>query len=306
VEIRINEQPMDITLDEEKTLGDVVEGISSWLGDSGFSISAIEYDGHVIIPDEAPHWQETDLGNIGTLNLTVLSPAEKYAQDLHTVHQFTRLLHKALAGGNTEILDQLKQEAPYVVDNIDELLGQKASGYGKQLAALLEAAGVNSGSLTTRVQDLLTYTKNLAALLEDRIREASSPFSELKRTVNALEDLNPKLMDVSVLLQTGKDREAMNRIIEFTEITDKLIRIYHILLKEELPQIASVEVEGVRFDRFYEELNENLRELVEAFDAQDSVLIGDLLEYEVAPRTERLKHYIDVIEQENMQHAEGD
>ena len=36
------------------------------------------------------------------------------------------------------------------------------------------------------------------------------------------------------------------------------------------------------------ELTPVLRELVAAFDAKDSVLIGDLLEYEVAPRVERL------------------
>jgi len=32
-----------------------------------------------------------------------------------------------------------------------------------------------------------------------------------------------------------------------------------------------------------------LSELLEAFDARDSVLIGDLMEYEIAPRLERLR-----------------
>jgi hypothetical protein len=36
------------------------------------------------------------------------------------------------------------------------------------------------------------------------------------------------------------------------------------------------------------ELNPVLRDLVAAFDARDSVLIGDLLEYEIAPRMERI------------------
>ncbi len=39
---------------------------------------------------------------------------------------------------------------------------------------------------------------------------------------------------------------------------------------------------------FYEELNSNLKELIEAFKTNDSVLIGDLLEYEIAPRIEML------------------
>ena len=40
--------------------------------------------------------------------------------------------------------------------------------------------------------------------------------------------------------------------------------------------------------RILVELTPVLRELVDAFGSRDSVLIGDLLEYEVAPRMERI------------------
>jgi hypothetical protein len=289
---------MDITLENEETLGEVVRGIEDWLGDSGYTISEIEHDGRTIVPGDTPGWEHTSLDSIEYLNFTILSPGEKYAQDLHAVHQFTMLLHKALSSGNKDILKELTQEAPYVIDTLDSLLGEKATGYGKKLSDLMEAAGVNTGELTTRVQDLLTYTKNLSIILENRIKEVTAPFDDLKHTAATLRELNPKLMDVSVLLQTGKDREAMNHIIEFTEIADKLIRIYRILEREQLPHLAAVEVEGKQFESFYEELNNTLRELLQAFDDQDSVLIGDLLEYEIAPRTEQLQRFIEAIEKE--------
>jgi hypothetical protein len=294
---------MDITLENEETLGEVVHGVRAWLGDSSFAISSIEYDGTTVVPGENSGWEETELSSVETLNITVLSPGEQYAQDLHTIYQFVMLLHKALSAGNDKVLGELQKEAPYVINSLDEVLGKRASGYGKKLAELMEAAGVAAGELTPRVQDLLSFTKNLAIILEDRIREATAPLAELKNTATTLQELNPKLMDVSVLLQTGKDREAMNSVIEFTELAEKLIRIYRILERGALPDIAGIEVEGVRFDAFYKELNENLRELVEAFDAQDSVLIGDLLEYEVVPRTERLQRYIDTIEEEHADSA---
>jgi len=305
VQVQINEQPLNITLEKEKTLGDLIEGIRDWLGDSEYIISSIEYDGQVIVPDETPRWEEIDLVDIGTLNLTVLSPGEKQLQDLQTIHQFIVLLHKALSSGNYEIINQLRDEAPYVVNTLDYILGERATGYGQKLAELLDAAGVNSGELTTRVQDLLSYTKNLTRVLEDRIREASDPFTELTHTASTLKELTPKLMDVSVLLQTGKDREAMNRVIEFTELADKLIRIYGILQKGDLPDISSVEVDGTRFDHFYEDFNNNLRELIEAFDNQDSVLIGDLIEYEIAPRAEQLQHYIEAFEKRQTEETRG-
>ena len=46
---------------------------------------------------------------------------------------------------------------------------------------------------------------------------------------------------------------------------------------------------------FYQELNGILTELLEAFDAKDSVLIGDLMEYEVAPRLEQLQTFLQEV-----------
>ena len=43
---------------------------------------------------------------------------------------------------------------------------------------------------------------------------------------------------------------------------------------------------------FKEELNKILKELLEAFAAKDSVLIGDLMEYEIAPRLEQLRAFL--------------
>ena len=46
------------------------------------------------------------------------------------------------------------------------------------------------------------------------------------------------------------------------------------------------------FEEYYNELNSVLKELIDAFHINDSVLIGDLLEYEIAPRLEGLIQFI--------------
>jgi hypothetical protein len=78
--------------------------------------------------------------------------------------------------------------------------------------------------------------------------------------------------EVSLLLQTGKDRQAMDRIIRFSEVTQRLLDIVPFLPKDD------------ERHKLFEELNPVLRQLLEAFDSKDLVLIGDLFEYEVAPR----------------------
>jgi hypothetical protein len=58
-------------------------------------------------------------------------------------------------------------------------------------------------------------------------------------------------------------------------------------LVEASEETAGIDVPGTR--RFAEDLAPYLSELKEAFEIQDTVLIGDLLEYEVAPRLDELK-----------------
>ena len=50
-------------------------------------------------------------------------------------------------------------------------------------------------------------------------------------------------------------------------------------------------ISGKDYNVFYSELNKVLKELLEAFKLKDSVLIGDLMEYEMAPRLEELKNF---------------
>ena len=47
------------------------------------------------------------------------------------------------------------------------------------------------------------------------------------------------------------------------------------------------------FDEFYKDFNSILLELTNAFGAGDSVLIGDLLEYEIAPRLDGLLFFLN-------------
>ncbi|MFO7729591.1 MAG: hypothetical protein R6V86_02390 [Spirochaetia bacterium] len=295
--ISINEQAIDFSLENEKTLGEVIDGIHTWLEDSGYQIFSLEYDGNTIVPsgEEDDKWKLQPVDQMQNLDITVLSATEQYGQDLHTLYQYLSLLQRALASDNRELIKDLKNELPYIVANIDRILGSH-SEYGHVLEKLVEGSGIKEGEIKPAVQQLSTYLNNLLIILQSRINEVTQPLTEIRSTAEGLRALIPQLMDVSVYLQTGKDKQAMNSIIEFTEISEKLIRLYRILQNQGITDLSKTRFNEQDFTTFYSELNEIFNELEDAFNSKDSVLIGDLLEYEVAPRTERLMEFILTIE----------
>ena len=99
----------------------------------------------------------------------------------------------------------------------------------------------------------------------------TDPEDEARAVILRLKGTKAEMEQVALLLQTGKDAEAMQYIITCTEYILKALRLLVLAPKSE--DIKS----------FRDELNSVLLELKEAFTVKDSVLIGDLMEYEIRP-----------------------
>jgi hypothetical protein len=113
-----------------------------------------------------------------------------------------------------------------------------------------------------------------------RLQELQDPKAALKTLSGALKICIEEIGEISILLQTGKDRKAMDTIVRFSELSQSLVR----LVASVFPNRGDTNLQV-----FYQELNGILSELLEAFEAKDSVLIGDLMEYEIAPRLKQLR-----------------
>jgi hypothetical protein len=107
--------------------------------------------------------------------------------------------------------------------------------------------------------------------------------SEGAETAAAFERLLPDLEDTALNLQTGKDREALEAIRAFSEQAAAATRIFSLARSvssaDEMPTVG-----GSTAPDFFGSMNGILRELEGAFERKDSVLIGDIAEYEIAPR----------------------
>lgn len=102
------------------------------------------------------------------------------------------------------------------------------------------------------------------------------------------------LVEVPVLLQTGNDLRVMETI---NALSNDLYQLYQLL---PLMPIAGIdgrgpEVDGVRLAEYPSFLSPLLKDLLGALESKDTILVGDLSEYELAPKIERLGSALSAI-----------
>ena len=76
MEITVNQQNLDFTLELENTLGEVYRELTKWFEPSGYIITHMEGDSEEYNLDEPAAWNDTSIEDVTVLDLTVLSPLE--------------------------------------------------------------------------------------------------------------------------------------------------------------------------------------------------------------------------------------
>jgi hypothetical protein len=113
-------------------------------------------------------------------------------------------------------------------------------------------------------------------VITERIRELQDPAAEIRAASPAISEISKRLEDLPLDVQTGKDARAAETIALFSGVTEKLFRLLHILRR------GGIAVESI--GGFLDEFGSAVKELHSAYTNKDTVLVGDLAEYEIAPR----------------------
>lgn len=279
MEIKIDKEPIDYTLESETTLGEVVRGIENWLDNAGMLIGSMRIDDRELSVRNRDEWKSLPLETITELDVKTMMVYEAIYEELQTVELYVQKLTEAVLANDSPKIKELKADFSIVGNYIDKLLKTSNSD---QMEELLEKEDEQSRKTVVQFLD------SIHLLITERIREIEEPIEELRRLTALLEKTNNDLREVSLLLQTGKDKEAMDLVITFTELSQKLLRILQLGKQRKVIDSASLTVNGTDITGFYNELNSFFSELQEAFESKDSVLIGDIFEYEVAPRIDDL------------------
>ena len=267
MDIFINEKPADITLDTEKNLGDVMSGIEQWLSPSGNRIKKICLNDKDISTDALGEAFRVDVADINKLDVFVSPWRELAAEALEDLYETYILYNKAAFDERKNIADEWGKSsaARFLITDIPDL---------SRLAGLAFSGEGLSAS-------------DFSMLLEERLRELTDPKQEIDNSTAKVELIAGRLEELPLDMQTGNDQRAAETIQLFSGISEKLFRILFIFRSEGF-SIETFTIDGLSAKAFVEELNSTLRELSSAYENRDTVLVGDIAEYELAPRLLKL------------------
>lgn len=127
-----------------------------------------------------------------------------------------------------------------------------------------------------------------SVVTKDSIKQSFAELSKL------FEELSHKMEDVPVSLQSGKNQEVSDSI---KKVADSIDNFCHIAALASLfPQdFASTKIDGKQFGQFFEDFSPILSDFEKALTNNDTVLIGDLAEYEICPRLKSISQALKQI-----------
>ncbi len=285
--LTINGEQVSYSLESERTLGDVVRGVQSWLAASGFLVTGLEVDGRDLLQSPQQGWGPLELTGVTELRVSVTHTGDMRIEHWRTLHAWFGMLREEMgastsgAGGGSEgdALEELLTGLPQTLESFSaNPFLPPGSDLARRFGALFGEAGAGAVRAwpSDKRAEAAALLAELTARIESRLADALHPEEALARSARALKELRAGLSEVSVLLQTGRDRQAMDVVIGFTDAAQALIDV--------LPFLAP----DAERARLISDLTPVLRQLAAAFDTRDAILIGDLLEYEIAPRMDRI------------------
>lgn len=283
MEIRVNSQPLTFTLEDERTLGEVVQALERWLEGSPLVLASVRRgdDGRELLAEPPASWADTPHEQVDRLEVTVRHSSELRLANLHTLLEYLQLASDfAAAGGPEARLAELRRGLSPFLESLGRHFAEAETGEQAGVFSFLLDAGGGPEAWGPEARERLgRAAADLSDRIQARLGEQDRPLDALRSLSGELEAAAEGVSEVSLLLATGRDREAMQTVVRFTELTQRLLS-----LAGALP-----EVDGQSAAEYFGALNRILNELLQAFQARDTVLIGDLLEYEIAPRLRQLR-----------------
>lgn len=277
MELTINGGTVEFELEREKNLGEVLVSLDSWLDGHGLIISRVDVDG-ASVGGDIMAVKDRELSSIGHLDIRTERVSAFRAKTLASACVW---LEEALAlapvSGALPHSDRA-MEGERILSTASGFLNPEEISYLERAAAALRTPGEEAS---------VAELKAIAAIMDERRAECDDPRGSALRAAAAFRRDRESILNIPVWLQTGRDREAMEAISRFTETFSKILRLMPALVESGIDP-STLQVGGKPYADFFTDLNGVLNQLMEAFGSRDTVLIGDLAEYEVLPRLDSI------------------
>ncbi len=325
MEIRINNYPVEIVLENEKTVKDVIASITGWINQKNLIFAGIDIDGQEYHIDDVP---DILIENISSINCLVQSRADIVYE---TVNEGIFYCDRVI-----DFLQHLEEE-PMDTDELDDLVSG-VEWLQEVFPTISNLLGMNLDDVKYRDETVGNYVKQLDVLrhkvakftaemkdageidIEDslfiHLREIFHVFlasEEMKRLIiesidspdvliNSLKEIKEHLPEQKAILekaavsyQTGNDSQGMEQLFNFIDFMFNYTRtcyqispVFDIALKDIVIGDESLEEKN-------RELQILLNETVDIMENNDMISLADILEYEIAESMENLEQYINLL-----------
>jgi len=325
MEIRINNYPIEIVLENEKTVKDVITSIKGWINHKNLIFAGIDIDGTEYHIDETP---DLLIENVSSINCLVQSRADIVYETVNEgiyycdrVIDFLQQLEEEPM--DTEELEDLVSGIEWleeVFPTISTLLGvnleqtkfrdSSISGYIKKLDELRHRvikfiAEMNDDgeidiedSLFVSIKEILHIflaSEQMKKLVVESIDSPDVLINSLKEIKEHLPEQKAILEKAAVSYQSGKDNQGMEQLFNFVDFMFNYTRtcyqispVFDISLKDIIVGEESLEEKN-------RELQILLNETVDIMENNDMISLADILEYEISESMENLEQYIDLL-----------
>ncbi len=119
--------------------------------------------------------------------------------------------------------------------------------------------------------------------------EIKSSFQNQKSECLSLSD---ELVNLPVQLQSGKDKESTLLIAKLADFIEKFC--HTATLSALFPEVYSkLMIDGKNVNEFFQDFSGILNDFEQAIASKDTVLMGDLAEYEISPRLQAIAKTIE-------------
>jgi hypothetical protein len=266
MEITINGHAADIALDNEKTVGEIMAGLEQWLANTGQRLSGFSINNTPVASSSFEEIFKKDIASVKVLDIKTISLSELFLESLLNLHTDIEEFENMKFDEKQKFLSIWK-ERPQALFSLDQM-----PDLYNIFVNLFSGGDINKTIVFS--------------VIEERLREVNEPLQELSNLRTLMDETCTKLTDLALDIQTGKDAQAAKTIQVFSGLSEKMLRIVKQL---DIQGILSQEKgEKDAFSVIINEFGKIIKELLEAYEKHDTVLVGDIAEYEASPKLREL------------------
>ncbi|HCL57167.1 MAG TPA: hypothetical protein DHW82_09205 [Spirochaetia bacterium] len=309
MDIFINGEKIDFSIEREKNLGELVKHLNSWVSENHYFIDSLKINGVETDPDEAEA-SSLEIQNILKIELNLKGNLEQIEEVIPALKSYLlKFIHEIEKGKDNFIISKKEklEGLIWIIDSI-QLITKNLNieprhifQGGKNLEETLHFIRISLSTLNQSVHDsdffyqyfkdgILEKLKSLIFMTEVLVDFYNylTDSKNKKMTGHYLKELNlikNSLKQIPENLQKGLDQDAIADTQKLMCFFESLFLLFS---KTEIETEEKEELENQK-----NEVIDLLNQVYEAFLSKDIVSVSDIIEYEVG---EKLEYFQSVLE----------